>query len=109
MSWFVDVHTHLTHKQFEHDYKEVLQRAKDVGLGAVVINGLGKSSNRQILELAHSYPIVKAALGIYPIEAAQDVLGSEFTLTVEKFSLSDEIEFIREKAKNKDIVAVGEC
>ena len=78
MSFFVDVHTHLTHKDFEFDRDEVIKEAVESGLEAIVVNGLEPISNRQILAMAKKYPQIKAACGIYPIDAVHQLLPEDF-------------------------------
>lgn len=109
VSHYLDVHTHLTHALFQNDLAQVIQRAEEADLRAIIVNGLAPSSNRQILAMAQQHSIVKAALGIYPTEAVNDILPDDFHLEIEKFTLLDEINFIREQAKNKTIIAIGEC
>jgi TatD DNase family protein len=99
----VDSHTHLDDKQF-NDLDDVISRAKEAGVKAIIQNGLGKESNRATLEIAKKYDIVKAALGIYPIDGISSVLGKKFS--GQRFDVDEEIEFIR-KNKGK-IVAIGE-
>lgn len=109
MAFYIDVHTHLTHRDFSEDRADVIQRAKNAGLGAIVVNGLGPQSNREILELAKNYPLIKAALGIYPVEAVNEELPENFKFQCERFSVEEEIKFIRKLALEKKISAVGEC
>lgn len=109
MAFYVDVHTHLTHSEFSKDKVDVVQRASHAGLGAIVVNGLGPKSNREILELARDFPIVKAALGIYPIEAVNELLPSTFKFHLDRFDVKEEIAFIARMAAEKKIRAVGEC
>ncbi len=108
MSFYVDVHTHLTHPDFAADLAELMARAKAGGMGAIVVNGLGPQSNREILQLAQSYPLIKAALGIYPIEAVNEILPKDFALRCERFTVKDELQFIEKMALAKQICAVGE-
>lgn len=105
---YVDVHTHLTHEKFRADQAQVILRAKAAGLGAVVVNGLEPRSNREILELAKD-PLIKAALGIYPIDAVNDRLPQGFPFEVERFDVKAEVQFIREQARAGTLTAVGEC
>jgi TatD DNase family protein len=105
---YVDVHTHLTHEKFRGDQAEVIARAKAAGLGAIVVNGLEPKSNREILELAKD-PVIKAALGIYPIDAVNDLLPAEFPFPVDRFDVKAEIAFIRDQAKAGKLAAIGEC
>ncbi len=105
---YVDVHSHLTHHDFADDLPAVIQRALDAQLSAIVVNGLEPSSNRRILDLAKKYQIIKPALGIYPIEAINDRIGT-LPFEVSKFHVESEIQFIEECAKNGLIQAIGEC
>jgi len=105
---FVDVHTHLTHQHFQSDLTAVIHRAEAAGLGAVVVNGLEPESNRQILKLASQFPIIKPAMGIYPLEAINDMV-SGLPFEVKKFDVKKEIEWIRKTAQQGQCVAVGEC
>lgn len=105
---FVDVHTHLTHEKFNIDLDDVLDRSKKHGLGAIIVNGLHPNSNRQILEMANQHAIIKAALGIYPIEAVNS-LEIDLPFTVNKFDVFEEIRFIESQAKAGRLTAIGEC
>ena len=78
---FVDVHTHLTHARFSEDWRQAIQRAEEAGVLAMIVNGLEPDSNRQILAMAKEFSSVKAALGIYPIDAICNDLPEDFTLT----------------------------
>jgi len=99
----VDAHAHLDDKQFD-DLDEVILRAIEAGVKAIIQNGLGKESNRRTLEIAKKYDIVKAALGIYPIDGIAKVLGKKYNAQL--FDVDEELEFIFKNRKK--IVAIGE-
>lgn len=105
---YVDVHSHLTHKDFISDLEAVIQRADDAGLTAIIVNGLEPVSNRQILKMAERHPIIKPALGIYPIDAINH-LGSALPYPVKPFDVDQEIDFIDSQAAAGRIIAIGEC
>ena len=86
----------------------MIERAAAAGLGAIVVNGLEPLSNRRILQLAQTYPILKPALGIYPIEAVNDLVG-ELPFQVARFDVDAEIAFIEEQARAGHLFAIGEC
>lgn len=109
MSFYVDVHTHLTHEAFDQDCMEVIERALKMGLGAIVVNGLTKKSNRQTLALAKKFPLIKPALGIYPLEAVNEQIPPDFHLKIERFSIKEELDFIEKIAEKKQMIAIGEC
>ena len=106
---FVDIHTHLTHQKFAGEESAVIARAQDAGLGAIVVNGLEPKSNRQILAMCETYSVVRAALGIYPIDAVCHLLPADFTLTVPRFDVDEEIAFIANAAASGLLTAIGEC
>lgn len=106
--YYVDVHTHLTHKQFQHDCEDVIQRAIKAQLGAMVVNGLEPESNRRILDMATRWPQIKPALGIYPLDAINH-LNPELPFPLARFDVDAELTFIREQAKQGKVFALGEC
>ncbi len=109
MSYYVDVHTHLTHDDFEQDRIGVIERARSAGLGAIVVNGLEPKSNRMILQMAKADPLIRPALGIYPLDAVCHDIPADFPFSVAKFDLAEEIRFIRAEASAGRLAAIGEC
>jgi TatD DNase family protein len=105
--FFVDVHMHLTHEQFNVDRNDVITRAKQAGIGAVIVNGLEPISNRQILALAAQEPMLKPALGIYPADAVAKLLTTEAHREIRVFDVDAEIDWIASQASQ--IIAIGEC
>ena len=106
---YLDVHTHLTHPKFKDDLPQVLQRARQAQLDAIVVNGLDPKSNREILKMSKSEDIVLAACGIYPVNAAQDSIPEDFQLDIPRFCPDEEIMAIKQMAEKKQLAAVGEC
>lgn len=103
----VDVHCHLFHEKFKSDLDKVIERARKNNVKVIISSGVNAPTNRETLEIAKKYDIVKASLGLYPIDllGKQDEVG--LTRQIEPFVLEDELEFIK-KNKNK-IIAIGEC
>lgn len=64
-----DVHAHLTSSRFTDDVEEVLGRARDAGVTTIVSNGLNVADNARVLELSERHPLVKPALGFYPVDS----------------------------------------
>jgi TatD DNase family protein len=67
----VDTHCHLTLKDFDHDRKEVIDRALTIGVQKIVVPGLDLESSREAIALAQVYPSIYAAVGIHPHNASQ--------------------------------------
>jgi len=103
----VDVHAHLDHKLFNGKVAKVIENSKKNNVKAIITNGVNPATNRIALELAKKYDIVKAALGVYPIDSLNiDMKKGFYPLKDNKVDVDEEIKFIE---KNKDkIVAVGE-
>lgn len=62
----IDAHAHLCDPVFDRDRDEVLARARQAGVGAVVAVGEDLPDARQNLLLAAAHPMIKAAAGLYP-------------------------------------------
>lgn len=62
----VDVHAHICASDFDPDRAEVLERARKAGLEAIVAVGENLGDARKNMELAGTYPMLKAAAGLYP-------------------------------------------
>src|SRR3990170_9165088 len=88
----IDTHCHLNFKAFKKDLDEVLKRAKDVGVEKIIVPGAKIDSSIRAVEIAGKYDCVFAAVGIHPHHASDDF----------------EIDTLRQLARNKKTVAVGE-
>jgi TatD DNase family protein len=111
---FVDVHAHLIHEKFEGHEDAITNQCRLAGLDYVVVNGLEPVSNRAVLDLCNrNSDCLLPALGIYPLEAACQVITPETWNhpfpPPQPFDLDAEIEFIENCAIEKKIVAIGEC
>lgn len=89
----VDTHCHIFNEYYD-DIDDVIKRAKDNGVGFIIVNGVDRKSNEQVLELVKKYDIVYGALGIQPEEVSE---ASE-----------DDILFIEQHINDDKIIAVGE-
>jgi len=68
---FVDSHAHLDGKQFDSDRAQVIVRAREAGVEAIVAigNGDGPEQADCGIRLAEQYDFIYATLGIHPHEA----------------------------------------
>lgn len=68
---FVDSHAHLDGERFDSDREQVIARAREAGLSAIVAigNGDGPSQVDCGIRLAEKYDFIYATLGIHPHEA----------------------------------------
>jgi TatD DNase family protein len=70
-SMFVDSHAHLDGKQFDSDREQVIARAREAGVRAMVAigNGDGPPTLDAGIQLAEKHPFMYATIGIHPHEA----------------------------------------
>ena len=105
----VDVHCHLEGERFFEDLNDVIKRAEDIGVRAIVVSGANPQANRKILELIKRYPIIKASFGLYPIDAVINEfkdLNDDYPRKIEAFDYKEELDWIK---KHKDVcISIGE-
>jgi len=92
---FIDAHCHISYYSNEK-IKGIIDRARKENVVIIIENAVASNDFSKILDLASKYPEIKAALGIYPIDALK--------LTLEE--LDKKINFIRENSSK--IIAIGE-
>ena len=89
----VDTHCHIFSEYYDN-IDEIVARAKMNNIKMLIVNGVDKKSNEEVLNLVSKYDIVYGALGIQP-EAVNDVSEDDF-------------KFIEEHINDDKILAVGE-
>ena len=90
----IDTHCHLNDPRFSADLPEVLDRAAEAGVEAMIVVGWDVGSSRMAVELAEKHDSIYAAVGIHPHDAS-DVTA-------------EAIRDLRELAAHDRVVAVGE-
>ena len=89
----VDTHCHLFSEYYDN-IDEVIENAILSGINFIIVNGVDRRTNEEVLELVKKYDIVYGALGIQP-EEVENVKG-------------DDLIFIEEHINDDKIIAVGE-
>jgi TatD DNase family protein len=90
----IDSHCHLDFPQFDKDRDEVLARAVEAGVTAIINPGTDLASSRRAVALAEKYDNVYAAVGVHPHDAS----------TLDPQTLAE----LRELASHPKVVAIGE-
>jgi len=90
----IDTHCHLNFNLFEDDLSEVLDRARSVGVGRIVVPATDLATSYEAISLSHRIPEIFAAVGIHPNDC-------------QSFAPSD-IEELRTLAGDPKVVAIGE-
>jgi TatD DNase family protein len=90
----IDSHAHIDLPEFDKDRDQVMARAREQGVWAVINIGLDAESSRKALETAKRYDNVFVAVGFHPHEAAKMKEG--------------DLESLAELTKDSRVVAIGE-
>lgn len=109
---YVDTHAHVNIDAFRDDWKEVLSRCREEG---IVVNNVGtqQDTSKRAVEIAESFEDgVYATIGLHPVHTSasyhdEKELGENmqgFTSRGEVF----DVDFYRELAKSKKVIAIGE-
>jgi TatD DNase family protein len=67
----IDSHAHIYYRDYTGDFDEMLQRAADAGIAAMLVVGTDIESSRESVELAEKYPQIYAAVGVHPHDAGR--------------------------------------
>lgn len=67
----VDSHAHIYYSDFAENFDEMLKRAEDAGVAAILVVGTDIESSRKSVELAEKYVQLYAAVGIHPHDACR--------------------------------------
>lgn len=108
---FIDTHAHLDGEEFKDDLPEVIQRAKDAGVGAVFIPGINAGSVQSVKRVCQAYPgYCFPMIGLQPEEVRPDYKD---VLTMMKSELdsnltNNKVQSSKFKVQSK-YIAIGEC
>ena len=88
-------HCHLDFNDFEEDFEDMLARARENGVTAMLNAGNNIDELDKQLEISEKYPFIYTAVGVHPHNAAEypDIRAEDFIA----------------KAAHKKVVAIGEC
>lgn len=89
----IDTHCHLYNEYYDN-LDLLIDKIKDAGISAVIVNGCDMKSNLEVLELVRKYDIVYGAIGFQPTEL-NDVTDSD-------------LEWLKLHINDDKIIALGE-
>ncbi len=67
----IDSHAHIYYRDYTGDFADMLKRAEDAGVAAILVVGTDIESSRESVGLAEKYPQLYASVGIHPHDAAR--------------------------------------
>jgi TatD DNase family protein len=92
----VDIGANLTHPAFREDLPEVLARARQAGVAAIVVTGTSVADSLNALRTSNAYPeTIYATAGVHPHQARE---CNDTTIPA-----------LRVLAQQPRVVAIGEC
>jgi len=96
----IDTHAHLNFQDYEKDLDNVIDRAIKNGVNKIICASSNIADSKKSIQIAEKYPgIVYATAGIHPQQT-----DPENTQT-----LKQQIKDLEKLARQKKIVAIGEC
>src|SRR3989338_8973551 len=109
---YIDTHAHLNINAFKDDVEAVLSRCEDESVAVINVGTQGDTSKRAV-EIASEANNCFAIIGLHPVHTSssyhdEQELGENmkaFTSRGEEF----DADYYRDLAKNKKVVAIGEC
>ncbi len=96
----IDTHAHLNFPDYDKDLDGVVGRAIEAGVKKIICVSSNTTDSQKAVEIAKKYPgVVFAAVGIHPQQTDPE----------NKNPLEKQIEKLAKLAKEKQVVAIGEC
>ncbi len=74
----IDIHTHI-HQHDPSEVRDMLQRAADAGVSAVIAAGTTIEDSKRAIALAETYPNVYAGVGIHPADLEHPITPDDIT------------------------------
>jgi len=90
----VDSHTHIQLEQFKNDRNSVIARARNVGVGRIIVVGFDLKSSASAIKLAEQHDFIYATVGMHPHDA--------------KLLNLDILDAFRKLAGHPKVIALGE-
>ncbi|XXM71853.1 TatD family hydrolase [Lysinibacillus sphaericus] len=89
-----DTHVHLNAEQFNEDLEEVISRAKEAGVGRMVVVGFDRPTIERAMDLVEQYEFLYASIGWHPVDAID--------------MKEEDLAWIEELSSHPKVVALGE-
>lgn len=92
---YTDTHCHLDGEEFAEDREQVIERAREAGVGKIFLPAIDLSTSRRILDLCRQYPdYLYPMVGLHPEEVRAD--------------WRDQLSMINSQLSISECVAIGE-
>lgn len=68
----IDTHSHIYHHRFDHDFSEMLQRAREAGVEEIYLPNIDVDSIASLKSVAANNPHCKPMMGLHPAHVKED-------------------------------------
>ncbi|RLC40145.1 MAG: hydrolase TatD [Candidatus Nealsonbacteria bacterium] len=75
--FLIDTHAHLNFEDFDKDREEVIRRAFEGGIKAIINVGTNFESSKKSIELAERYENIYASVSLHPIDVEKEEFNEE--------------------------------
>lgn len=89
---FFDSHSHINSPVFDEYRQDIIKRMEEKSIGTICV-GVDKETSKQVIDIAKLNKNIFACIGQHPVDSLEDF----------------DYDFYREIAKEKKVVAIGEC
>ncbi len=106
----IDTHCHLEMEAFKKDRDDVIKRAKEAGLEAIITIGSDFKGCKKAVALSEKYDLIYATVGIHPHDAKDfnDQIFEEIKKWVLSRNIGQQVSGQDKKSGSPKIVAIGE-
>ncbi len=80
---YIDIHCHLNLEQFDLDYNDVIARAKEKGIGMIIV-GTNYKTSQKAIKIAEENENIWAIIGLHPAEIPCEQFDYESYLNLAK-------------------------
>jgi TatD DNase family protein len=94
----IDTHAHLDFPEFDEDREEVISRAFDNGVRAIINVGVDPERSRKLIEIAEKNENIFASVGLHP----------DYFMEHGAHSMEQLMQYLLKLAKHQKVVAIGE-
>lgn len=89
----IDTHVHLNDNRLLTNIDYYINRAKTEGVDKMIVIGYDYISSKEAVRIANSYDNIYASIGLHPSELKD---------------IEDDLEWLKDLAKNSKVIAIGE-
>lgn len=92
---YIDIHGHINFPDYDSDRGEVIERARQAGVGMIAV-GTDIESSRRAIVLAQNHEDIWVTVGIHPNDT-------------DSVDIHADMEILSKLANDKKVVTIGEC